>query len=278
MAVLKFKTHDEIPSDLREVAEEISDGDDKGQWKVKVSAQSKLDEFRENNVALAKKMDTAVAELEGLKSALGLSSDEKVDVDALTSELGELRTTDKLVKDGKLSKSEDIEKEVEKRTDNMRKTLEEGRTAAQKVAEAEKRRADDNEGKYRRTFIDRDVYSVCTDTEAGVEHWAIPYILQDAYTLYHVEGESNKLVPKRDGGIVYGESGGEPMTLQEWINGEVRKSKPHFFKKSGGGGASGGGDAGQKFGGMSKDDFDKLPASRRLAIANEIEAKQRARK
>lgn len=275
MALLKFKTKEEIPDDLKDVAEETKDGD-ATIWAVKVAPAKKVDEFRENNVNLARKYDAAEAERKNLRKALGLKDDDTLDVEKLTTELTDLRDTKKLVNDGKLEKKEDIEKEIEKRTAQMRQALEDKAIAATQALAKEKQRGDEFEGKFKRTFIDRDAYQVCNDPDLGVEPWALPYILQDAYGLFQVEGEG-KIIPKRDGSIVYGESGTDPMTLKEWIDGEVRKTKPQFFKKSAGGGAQGGSGDASKFGGLSEADFNKLPPEKRLAIANEMEAKQRAR-
>lgn len=276
MATLKFKTKDEIPADLQSAAEEIKEGDEKGQWQVKVAPSAKVDEFRDRNVEQARKLETAEKDVKTLRGVLGLKDDAQLDADALTTELTDLRDTKKKVDDGKLSKSEDIEKELEKRTEKMRQEAADKLAAVTKALNEEKSKNGDLDTKYRRTFIDRDAYQVCADPDLGVEPWAMQYILQDAYKLFSVE-DTGKLIPKRDNSVVYGESGTDPMTLKEWVDTELRKQSPQFFKKSGGGGATGGNDT-TKFGGLSEADFNKLAPEKRLAIANEIAAKQQARR
>jgi hypothetical protein len=270
--VLSYATADEIPEEFKSVAEEIKDGEHKGTFKVKVSPTKKIDEFRQRNVEQAERLEAAQAQAKALRKVLGLADDAEFDADKLAGEFVELKNTKKLVDDGKLTKSEAIEAEVEKRVATMKQSLEDARLAAVKVADAQKLRGDDYEAKYKRGFIDRDVYRVCTEADLGVEAWAVPYILQDAYGLFTVEGDDNsiKLTPKKNGSVLYGENGADPMTIKEWVNTEVRKSAPHFFKKSNGGGAAGGDGSGDKgsMGGFTAEAFSKLPPEKRLEIAN----------
>jgi hypothetical protein len=277
MATLKFKTKEEIPADLQASAEEIKEGDEKGQWSVKVAPSAKVDEFRDRNVEQARKLEAAEKDAKTLRQVLGLKDDAQLDADAISTELTELRETKKKVDDGKLSKSEDIEKELEKRTAKMRSEHEDKVAALTKANNELKTQNGDLDTKFKRTFIDREAFQVCTDTDLGVEGWAMKYIVEEAYKLYHVD-DNGKLTPKRDGSVVYGESGTDPMTIKEWVDTELRKSSPQFFKKSGGGGATGGNGDASKFGGFSESDFNKLPPEKRLAIANEQAAKKQVRR
>ena len=85
--------------------------------------------------------------------------------------------------------------------------------------------------------------------------------------------QDGTITPKKNGQTLWGEDGSTPMTMKEWINLSLRKDAPHYFKKSAGGGAQGGADA-KNFGGMTEEEFNKLPAMRRLEIANEAAFKQ----
>ena len=121
---------------------------------------------------------------------------------------------------------------------------------------------------YKQTFIDRQVSTVCNDPELGVEATAIDDVMNRARAVFIVE-EDGSLTPKsKTGQTLWGEDGSTPMTMKEWVNISLRKDAPHYFKKSAGGGATGGADA-KNFGGMTKEEFDKLPAIRRLEIANQ---------
>jgi hypothetical protein len=65
--------------------------------------------------------------------------------------------------------------------------------------------------------------------------------------------------------IIYGADGATPMTPDEWLA-KLRDSAPYFCKNSNGGGATG--NQGNKmFGGMSKEDFNKLSGAQKLALA-----------
>lgn len=270
MARWVFAKKEDVPEDIRDGAKEIADGEDKGKFEVSVVLKSKLDTFRDNNTELSKKLAEAEPLITRFKSLHGVEGD--LDFDKLETALTGLKETAQKVADGKLQGSEAIEAEVNKRTERMRvKHDEELRGSTTKAGEAVKQR-DEALRSLDKMHIDRALISEVNDPDMGVNPWALRFLVQDAYGLFEVDRESKALVPKRNGTIVYGDSGADPMTVKEWLENEVRKNQPEFFKGSKGGGAEGGGD--KRYGGLTQEAYDKLTAKEKLALANRGTAAQ----
>lgn len=254
MPDLYYSSMDEVPEGLREAAKEQN-----GKVIVKVVAQSKLDEFRENNIALARQRD----DLETFKKQFGpVIGDRKVD--DFLAEIKELQKTAQLVADGKLSTNDDIAKQVEERTAAMRRDYEE----ALKTANGEKStlaaRLEEADQKYRRTLVDRAVTDAVLAQTSKARPEALPDILQRAYGIFQVQTDGS-LVPKKGEATLYGTDGTKPMTPAEWLE-SLRHDAPYFFKDSAGGGAT----AGQErtYGGLSKTEYEKLSPVEKLKIIN----------
>lgn len=268
MPILYYKTKDEVPADLAEVAAQVTDeGDYKGQFAVNVVARKKLDEFRVNNTDLAKKLEDTDSLLKRVTAAAGITKLEDFDPDAFSKEFLALKDTARKVSDGKLQASDDIEKEVNKRTETMRNKYDQSQQEKQVELNNMRVERDKAIADYKRTFIDKAVASVIADPDLGLEPTAMLDVMSKAYSVFFVE-EDGSITPKESGGqTMWGEDGTSKMTMKEWINLRLRKDSPHYFKKSSGGGANGG-DA-KNYGGMSEAEFNKLPAARRLEIANQ---------
>jgi hypothetical protein len=265
MARWVFETEDGIPEDLRDHAEKGT-GEYEGKFVVNVVANAKLKDFRDTNIAVRKDLEKTETTLKALRGALGLKEDDDIDVDEISAKLGEMREIAQKVADNKLQGTEAIEAEVNKRIERMKEKFEEDKRGMSVAHGDLKRRAEELERALDRKEIDAALVGVVSDDDIGVSPWSYKYIVQEAYNLFEVDRESKKLIPKRGGSVVYGESGGEPMTVKEWVDGELRKSNPEFFKKSAGGGADGGGDKSTY--GYSREAFDALPAEKRLELVN----------
>ena len=275
---LFYATKEAVPAELAEFAKEVTDeGDKKGQWSVKVVPDSKLAEFRDKNTDVMKKLDGAEAITKAVAAVLGLKPEELATAEKLNAfdtELKELRSTKQQVADGKLSKKEDIEQELLRRTTELRDkhTREMGEKQTELAAAVAK--GTDFEGKWKKTFVDRAVINAVADEKLGVSPTAVDDIIQAAYAVFQVQ-ENGDLKPMKGEQIIYGEDAVTPMSVHEWINGQLRKSKPHYYKKSAGGGAEGG-NGEVSLGGLSEAEFDKLPALEKLRIANKQAAAQQA--
>lgn len=267
MPLIYYKTKEDVPAELADAVSQVNeDGDYKGQFAVNVVPRKKLDEFRDNNTALAKKLEDSDALVKRIAAAAGIVKLEDFDPEAHAKELSALKDTARKVADGKLQASDDIDKEVNKRTEAMRNKFDQ--TLQEKQVEVNNMRVERDKAivDYKRTFIDKAVASVIADPDLGLEPSAMMDVMQKAYGVFFVE-EDNSITPKESSGqTMWGEDGTSKMTMKEWINLRLRKDSPHYFKKSNGGGANGGDS--KSYNGMTSEEFNKLPAQRRLEIAN----------
>lgn len=249
-----YDSLDQIPEGLRESAKQGEDG----KLVVKVVPQSKLDEFRDNNIRISKERDDAVAYVAKAKEIIG------DDFEGFTASLGELRTTAQRVKDGELVANKSVEEALAERTKQMRDdmTAENQRLAGE--VKLWKDKTTQIDGKLRRTYVDRALTDVVLDEGNGVNPKALTDILNRAYGVFEV-GDDGKLTPKKGDAVIYGGDGATPMSPKEWVQ-SLKDDAPYYFKGSHGGGADGG-DA-KTLHGMTAADIAKLPPEQRLAIAN----------
>lgn len=256
MPDITFESEDKIPEGLKEFAKKSEDGT---VFIVKVSPTAKVDEFRNKNVELSKERDTILAALNDARGLVG------EDLEAFKAELTELRATSQQVKDGKLKGTGDVEAEVSRRVESMKKSFETQLSDKAKEAAEANKKVQVIDAKWRQTLIDRFVTDAVLDEKNGADPRALNDILKHSYTVFKVR-QDETIVPMDGEAIVYGADGATPMTPSEWLA-KLRESAPYFFKISNGGGATGGGGP-KKFGGLSQEQFNKLPARERLALAH----------
>lgn len=269
MPIFHYKTKEEVPSDVADFATEVKeDGEFKGQWSVNLVPRKKLEEFRTNNENISKEKEVSEGLVKKFLSLHGVKDVAELDFTKLGDGLAALNDTARKVADGKLKASDDIDKVVEERTGVMRQKFDDEIRASKAEVANMKAERDKAVADFKRTFIDRAVSAAITDADLGVEPTAMLDITQRAYGVFTVE-EDGGITPKKNGQTMWGEDGTTAMSMKEWIGLVLRKDAPHYFKKNTGGGATGGSDT-KQFGGMTEAEFMKLPASRRLEIANRI--------
>lgn len=254
MPIFTFDSLEEIPEALRTFAK--AEGD---KVQINLVAQEKLDEFRETNISLVKERDTLKQDVESLRPIVG---DDPL---AFTQALTELRATAQRVQDGQLTDSRKIEEEVIRRTEDMKKTLEEQIRAAQKEGANWKSKAAETETVYKKSLVNGAIKDAAVDPEAGVHPHAIPDILSRALGVWRAQDDGRVLAYQGDLQL-YGADGGSPLTPKEWIA-KLKDEAPHFFKGTNGGGA--GGD-GQQRGPLGKtaQEMKGMTAADKLALAN----------
>lgn len=253
MPDIVFESEEKIPEGLREYAKKLEDGT----VVVKVAPAVKLDEFRNKNIELSKERDTLTDFVSKAKPVFG------DDLDAFQAEIAELRKTAQLVKDGKLQGSAEVEAEILRRVESMKKNFESQLSEKAKEAADAKKQVNLIDSKYRQTKIDRYVTDAVLDDKNGADPRALNDILKHAYNVFKVR-EDESIVPMEGEAIIYGSDGATPMTPSEWLA-KLREGAPYFFKNSNGGGATGG-QGPKKIGNLSKEDFDKLSGAQKLAI------------
>lgn len=264
---MTFKTLEEIPEQYRGLAKKVGEV-----FELAVAPQAKLDEFRENNIKKSTELDEANAKLAAWDKVIGKKADGAAFTpDEFAAHIGDLTKTAQQVADGKLKASSEIDAELDKRTATMRSSLEGQVAEARAEAAKQKKAREDAEMRVHRMTVEHAITQVAADDKTGLNMAALPDVLNRAHNVWHIE-EGGRLVPKEGGAIVRGEDGTSPMSVSEWF-GKLRKDAPYYFKSSTGGGAVGGaGEGGAQYGGMTKADFDKLPAEQRLSIVNKANA------
>lgn len=268
MAKLVYKTKDEVPETLREHAKETAD---KSGFEVTVAPASKLNEFRDNNVALSKERDDLRALTATVTASLPKKSDgSDYTKDEVAALLTTLVQTESQVKDGTLKASKDIENTLNERT----KTMQDKHT--RELAEANvsivkfQKQATDLVAENHRLQIVNALSHVIADESLGLRMSALPDIQDRAARVMRVDPKDGVVIVDANGTIMRGEDGVKPMTAKEWI-GSLRESAEHFFKASTGGGAQNS----TEFYGHSRDEFNKMSPEARLHLANEDAARAR---
>jgi len=248
-----YDTLDAVPEGLREGAKQVD-----GKVVVNVVLKAKLDEFRDNNVALATERDTLKTTVATLTGIVG------EDPQAFTQQLEELRSTAQQVKDGKLKGTDAIEAEVNARVGSMKSDYERRLLETGRDVQTWKEKANEADTKFRRSLIDRGVTNAVLAEASGAQPQALPDILTRAYGVFQVD-EKGHLIAKDGEATIYGSDGATPMTPGEWLE-KLKETAPYFFKQSSGGGAGGDGNGGLP-NGMGTEDFQKLSGAQQLALA-----------
>lgn len=251
-----FDTDSVIPEELRTEAKK----NDAGKFVLNLVPKSKLDEFRENNINVAKERDNFKAFAERAKTIVG------EDIDAFSTNYAELQKIKQQVADGTIKASGEINKEIEQRTEAMRqgfekKSREDAEAQAKLVNQINSLKNDLN-----KVHVDRAVTAAVMNEKSGAIPEALPHIMAEAYKVFSADGETGEVTPKNGDTIIYGSSGTVPMTPLEWLE-KLREKAPYLFKNSSGGGAAGGADK-ARLGGMTQEQFNKLSPAQKLALAN----------
>jgi hypothetical protein len=195
MPILSFDTLDAVPEGLREAAKQ--DGD---KVTINVVPQKTLEEFRDKNIALLKERDGLKARVDILEPIIG------EDVDAFKASLDELNATAQRVKDGQLTEGRKVEEEILRRTDDMRKTLEDQVRGAQKESGLWKTKAEALDGSLRRTMVNSAIKDAAIHPDAGVLPEAVGDILQRASNVWRYQ-DDGKIVAYQGDLQLYGADG-----------------------------------------------------------------------
>lgn len=221
---------DSLPEAIRSYYKPIEDGEHKGKHFLQVEGmveKSRLDEFRNTNVATAKERDEALKKLKEFDG---------IDPAKWTS----LIDLEKRVSNKDLVDKQGFEKALEERTRSMREDYD-GRMTALTTKNSElEALATTAVSRYHRSVIDRDLADAAI--KGGIREEALPDVQLRGATIWKFN-EKDEIVASANGQVVYGRDGTKPLTMPEWIE-ELREKAPHLFKNSSGGGAGGGSGAG----------------------------------
>jgi hypothetical protein len=260
MPIINFDSIDAVPEGLKEFAKQ---NDENGKYQVNVAPTAKLDEFRDKNIDLSRKLEAVQPTLARVREIAG------EDLDAFVHDLSGLRDIAQRVKDGELKTDDQIEQAVQDRIKVMRDGYEENSKALKRELDESHRKATTLVERLNRSRIDKDVTAAVIVPESGVRPEALPDVLERAYRLFKVEDD--KLIPKRGEATIFGANGADAMTVTEWLV-KLRDEAPHYFKGNGGGGAAGGKD--EKIGGFTTAQIAAMSPLQRLELANKASGKR----
>lgn len=254
MPIINFDSVDQVPEGLKEFAKT---DEATGKVQVNVVPNAKLEEFRNKNIELSRKIETDSPVLARIREIAG------EDLEAFVNDVKGLREIAQRVKDGELKTDDQIESAVQDRIKAVRDGYEDNAKALKRELDEERGKAQTFAQQLDRTRIDKDVTAAVIVPESGVRPEALPDVLERAYRLFKIE--DGKLVPKRGEATIFGANGADPMTVTEWLV-KLRDEAPHYFKGNGGGGAAGGKD--EKIGGFTAQQIANMSAAQKLELAN----------
>ena len=212
----KFKTKDEIPAEHLPLYAERD-----GAWLLDVEGaveKAKLDEFRNNNVTLAKERDDLKKRYEG------------IDPD----EVRKLADEKRRLEEAQQLKAGEAEKVVEARVKALKGDYDKQLSTANTERDALNARL---------VAIQIDQGVITVASKRGLRASAMPDITARARGVFRlVNGVPTAF--EADGQTVrVGKDGVTPMTLDEWVDAQVSEA-PHLFEPNAGGGAAGNGSGG----------------------------------
>ena len=260
-------TVEKVPESLRGYYAEIEEG---GQFRLMVEnvvTKDKFEEFRNNNTQLNKEK----AELERQMTVYKTISD---DPDKLRQDYDELGKLRQRVKDKELIEKDGFEKAVELRTTEM-KSASEGQIRA--LSEALNKALAERDGAIKENeqiIISRAI------TDAALASGAVPGAIPDILDRALREGWSlnDKKTPimHRNGAIVFGENGVDPLTPKEWATRSLRDSAPWFFNQASGTGAQGGNVSGSSTNPWTRENWNLTKQSEYIMKEGMAKAEQMA--
>jgi hypothetical protein len=247
----KFRSKDEVPAEHLSLYAERD-----GAWVLDVEGaveKAKLDEFRNNNLALAKERDELKQRFDGIdpdEARALLTEKQKLEEEKLLRGNAEASAAEKAEKD-KAAERERIEKVIEGRVKAIKGDLE--KQVGSLTAERDALNA-------RLTAIQIDQGVIAVATKRGLRPTAIADITARARTVFKLVNGAPAAFEADGKSVRYGRDGLTPMTLEEWVDTQVSEA-PHLFESNAGGGAagnaSGGGGPGGRPQGLQKNPFKR---------------------
>lgn len=215
----------DVPEALREYY--VADGDKFVLDAADAAPKGKLEEFRENNIALKRERESLERKL---KKYDGFDPKKAEEAQRKLQEFEDQTMID-------AGKMDEV---LAQRTERMRADYDGQVTALQEALE----KSTGQTSKYKEVLSDSllsgEVATSMTDV-AVVRQGAMGDIIRRARGDWVVD-DNAKLVPMRNGEVIYGPNGDEPITMKDWSAG-LFKEAPYLFEPNSGGGSGGGANA-----------------------------------
>lgn len=222
---------DDVPEAFRELYSQSADGfvldlED-------TDFKSKLSEFRDNNIALRRKVDEFGKSEEELSKLRELAKKyDGLDPEKAKAALDQLAELEEknLLDAGKLDEV------VAQRTERMRQDYEGRMKAMQTQLEKEKGSSGHFRKLYSNTVIDSSLQGAVNEV-ATVRSGAMQDILARGRGTWTVDEDGNLIPRDAQGNVRYGKDGNSPITTKEWAESLVLDA-PYLFEASSGGGSN----------------------------------------
>ena len=194
-------------------------------------SKSKLDEFRNNNVDLSRKLDDLNSRFKDVDPELYRTLSEE----------------HRKLKDKKLIEAGKIDELVEERVKEMRQVLEQER-------DGYKGQFTDTRSRLEKVLIDNEASRFAV--EMGCVETALDDIVMRARSQFKLD-KDDRAVAMDGERVIYGADGASPLSIKDWMSALTKKA-PHLFKQSSGGGSQGSGSGGSVHAIKSKSDFKSV--------------------
>ena len=229
----ELETLDGLPEALREF---YAQDESSGKYRLDVEGmveKAKLDEFRNNNIALRKERDTLTSQMDELKTSYA----------ATPEEVAEMKKTLDSIKDKKVFDDEGIEALIEKRIAGVRGDFEGKVKAKDKEIVDLRGQADHWSTRYRKTVLERAIRDAAE--KAGVKSSAQIDVVLRSQGMWDLDDKGRPVAkdPTDPQHVLYGKDGTNPLSPLEWVE-SLKTEAPHFFGDSSGSGAPGNGTGG----------------------------------
>ena len=219
-----YKTQEDIPAGLEDYYEEVD-----GSWLLSTDdkdLKDKLAEFRSNNRSLFSKNEELETKLKGLEKLDPAKYDEALKA---LDELEELREK-KMIDEGRMDEV------LAERTEKMRATYEGKLEAIQGKFEAATETGSKAQARLNETLVDSAVHQAISNVGV-LRKGAVFDVVHRAKGTWLLDDEQN-LVPMKDGKVMYGKEGDNPLTMEEWAK-DLLEEAPYLFESSKGAGSRG---------------------------------------
>lgn len=220
--------------------------------------KNRLSEFRDNNIELTKQAQAAKAleeQLEALRTQA--AQYEGIDPEAAREAMEKMSAIEekRLIDAGKLD--EVVEQRVGARVERMQADYSGKIKALEEALDKTQTNEGTLRGRLTNVVIDNALQNAVTGV-ASVRKGAMMDILSRGKQVWSLDDSGNP-VPMRDGEVIYGKDGKQPITMEEWGQSLLLEA-PYLFEGNAGGGA-GGNLNGEAAGVVKFNDTDGLSAN-----------------
>ncbi len=226
---MKFDSADAVPAELKDfVGEDLT---------VKLVPHQKLEELRNNNVELSKRIEGASKLEAALKPVLeGIE-----DPAELVNEFNNLRELQQKVEDGKLKASDSVTAEVEKRTKEMQQRFQNDIQEREAQLNEMRKALQEKDAQIKDNILIGEIRALLHNEKLGLNPAAEKAVIAEAREQFVVKDDGTILAVDKQGNTVWGPNGDKSLTLEQWAEGTLRERAPYLYLQSQGANAYGDG-------------------------------------